>query len=688
MRGERHAASRLPLGPSRFLLIAIVLVAAFLRLYRLDAQSLWNDEGNSARIAERSMDLIVEGAAGDVHPPGYYLLLHFWRGAFGQSEFALRSLSAVAGGILVALTYLVGRRIVNETTGLTAAFLGAVSPFGVYYSQEARMYALLAALSALSTLIAIGVVETASPERRSGTGDWLGGLSPLLLAAYVLANGAGLYTHYAFAFVTLAHNAFFGVWWLVDQGRGRVDWKSLTAWMTAQGALVLLYLPWLPTALGAAGWDPAGGGYDLGPALLDVLRVMVVGITLPAAEARAAIAAGGLLLVAGLGPWACARGRNRQRALLRGWGTAGLVIYLVVPVALFFAFDLYKPAWLKFLVVLLLPFHVIVASGGDGLARLLAGLWQGGEPESGYGASGASLVRTGLSVLILAPLLASAGLSLRNLAFNPAYFRDDYRQLAADIEAMRRPGDGIILNAPNQWEVFTYYYPDKDVYPAPYRPADGEAERFLTSILEEHERLFVLYWGDREADPKKRVESRLADRAYKAADRWYGTVRLATYGAAPLPQRPTMELDARFVGQGDEVPEAGEEWMLLRGYALAAKGSFGAGDVIPVTLFWEAGEAIQESYKVTLQLLDGSGNLVAQVDTVPRDNLAPTTLWAPGELIVDRYGVYVPDDLPAGQYSLLVAAYDAVTGERMSVSSDGAEVGDHLGLTQVTVTPQ
>ena len=78
-----------------FLVLLFVLaLAAFLRFYLLDGQSFWNDEGNSARIAERSLQLITEGAAGDIHPPLYYYLLHFWRGLFGSSEFALGSLSA------------------------------------------------------------------------------------------------------------------------------------------------------------------------------------------------------------------------------------------------------------------------------------------------------------------------------------------------------------------------------------------------------------------------------------------------------------------------------------------------------------------------------------------------------------------------------------------------------------------
>ena len=79
------------------LLSALVALAVGLRMYKIDAQSLWYDEGNSARIAERSVALIIAGAAGDIHPPLYYLLLKFWRALFGSGEAALRSLSAACG---------------------------------------------------------------------------------------------------------------------------------------------------------------------------------------------------------------------------------------------------------------------------------------------------------------------------------------------------------------------------------------------------------------------------------------------------------------------------------------------------------------------------------------------------------------------------------------------------------------
>jgi mannosyltransferase len=644
---------------SCFLLFAILLLAAALRFYRLDAQSFWNDEGNSARIAERTVGLILEGAAGDIHPPGYYLLLHAWRALFGQSEFALRSLSVVAGVVLVVFTYLLGRHLFGEATGLMAAFLGTLSPFAVFYSQEARMYALLAALSAASTYLLVRLLTPNQQTGKPANRRWI--------VAYVLSSVAGLYTQYAFIFILLVHNAAFGLWWLTSARRSVHRWRWLAVWGGMQVAVVVLYLPWLPTVLrSVANWPSARQAYELGPALLDVLRILNVGITLPLEQATIMLAGAVVLLIVGLWP------RREERM---GWfGVASAALYLLLPVALVFAFDLYKEAWLKFLLVVAAPFNVLVAHGVDNIAHVVPGDWRA------IGKDRLSNLRFPISFTAIAFIITATFPSLHNLYFDPAYFRDDYRQIAADIAAAARPtdaarpADAIILNAPNQWEVFTYYYPDQDVYPAHYRPSPHGVEVFMAPLAEQYSRLFVLYWGDAESDPNRRIERWLAANTYKASDRWYGRVRLATYGVAPLPEEPAVSLDARF-----------GEAIRLRGYALD-DAAFAPGDILPVTLFWEAETPATERYKVTVQLLDGAGQLVAQHDTEPGGGLMPTDTWQPGQAVTDRCGILLPADLSPGSYTLVVALYHSTGGERLPVTLDGDPVSDHLVLSDIEVT--
>jgi len=176
-----------------FLLVAILLLALGLRLFNLDAQSLWNDEGTSVAVAQRDLATIARDAAQDIHPPLYYWLLSGWLRLTGPSEFAVRALSAFLGVVLVALVYVLGRLLANRWVGLAAAFLAAINPFQIYYSQEARMYMLLAVLTAATMLALVRFVERDSIPA---------------LGVLVLLEAAGLYTHYSFLFVILIFIAF------------------------------------------------------------------------------------------------------------------------------------------------------------------------------------------------------------------------------------------------------------------------------------------------------------------------------------------------------------------------------------------------------------------------------------------------------------------------------------------------
>jgi mannosyltransferase len=152
-------------------------------------------------------------------------------------------------------------------------------------------------------------------------------------------------------------------------------------------------------------------------------------------------------------------------------------------------------------------------------------------------------------------------------------------------------------------------------------------------------------------------------------------VRLATYGTSPLPQQPAVVLDADF-----------GEAMHQLGYALSGDPLV-PGDILAVTLFWEARAPTTEPFKITVQLLSDAGPPVAQHDGEPVGGFAPTTIWQPGQAVTDRHGVLIPADLPPGNYTLVVAVYHAATGERLPVAVDGESVGDHLPLAEIAIPP-
>lgn len=133
----RHAAHSVPFP---FVLLAFAGALA-LRLIRLGAKSLWSDEAASWGNAIEPVTAIMAGQ--DIHPPGYYLLLH-WITAISQSEFALRFPSAIASSLGAAVVFAVGWKLFGPRVGAIAGSLAVVSPLDVWYAQEARQPAIAA----------------------------------------------------------------------------------------------------------------------------------------------------------------------------------------------------------------------------------------------------------------------------------------------------------------------------------------------------------------------------------------------------------------------------------------------------------------------------------------------------------------------------------------------------------------
>jgi len=118
----------------------LLVAAAALRFHGLDRLSLWADElwvviGSAQDTLSAMFDWIYYR---DNHPPGYYLLLRYDQQWFGNSDFAIRFPSAVAGTLLVAATWRFGKKHLTPHAGLLAAILVMASYPAIYYSQEAR----------------------------------------------------------------------------------------------------------------------------------------------------------------------------------------------------------------------------------------------------------------------------------------------------------------------------------------------------------------------------------------------------------------------------------------------------------------------------------------------------------------------------------------------------------------------
>jgi mannosyltransferase len=663
-------------------LIAILLLALGLRAYRLDSQSLWNDEGTSVALATRSLGQITQGAAADIHPPLYYYLLHFWQQAFGQSEKAVRSLSVLVGVLLVFATYLLGQRLRGAPVGLLAAFLAAVSPFQVYYSQETRMYILAALLSAVSVyLLVLFVGRPASISAKALTTS--GGI--VLLVAWVVVTAAAVYSHY-FAFtVVLAENLAFGLWLLRDDRnpfspRKRVS--ILLPWLAAQVAVALLFLPWLRVILQQWGnWPATSEPFGLPTLLVRAATVFSLGRQVEPAAVVWPVAAFSVVFLLGVLPW----GEWEGGRPLVSWPL--LVLYCFTPILVMYLLSLRRPLYE--------PKHLLVAAPayalllGNGLWRLAAGLSHLAQrlmsalrpppaahlPSAiGYRPSAAHLLSAigalGLAAATVSPLAA--------YYFDPRQARDDYRGLVRYVQAASRTGDAILLDAPGQVETFDYYYHGAlPRYPLPQqRPIDERAtEADLQRLMAQHSRIWGIFWAEQESDPHRFIERWLDDHAYKATDRWFGSVRLTLY-AVPLATPATI--------QHPQTAFLGDSIQFL-GYSLGP-GPTSAGDILQLTLYWQAVKPIGERYKVFTHLLDPGESIWGQRDAEPGGDKKITTTWKPGEVVPDNYGLLVLPGTPPGTYNIEIGMYRADTGQRLPIFAAGGRApGDRLLLGPVQV---
>lgn len=166
-------------------IIAITLTGATLRFATLTSQSYWFDEASTVHEMHLSFGGLLHLIhVGESTPPLYFALAWVWAKLFGTGEAGLRSLSAVAGTAAIPLTYAFGRELVSPRAGLAAAALAAVSPFMIWYSQEARAYMLLGAFCGASLLY------FARAMRRPGRRDlsWWAVFSALALATHFFAG--------------------------------------------------------------------------------------------------------------------------------------------------------------------------------------------------------------------------------------------------------------------------------------------------------------------------------------------------------------------------------------------------------------------------------------------------------------------------------------------------------------------
>lgn len=348
--------SRLYPGP--LLVLGTMLLAAVLRAHGLGELPLRGDEAWSEWFAHRPVqDAWRLTARHDTHPPLYHTLLSGWISLFGNSEAALRSLSAACSVATVPIVYLLGRAVTgnarSRTVGALAGLFFALAPVQVDFAQETRPYAALGLAVALMLYGACRVLRLAEPPQPAvPTGAELRWAHAIGWSTLVAGSALALWLHNTAALVVAS---VWAVLLVAAISLRRANPMLLRGLLIAGLLVALLYAPFLPYLLEQVGrvstgfWVKAPSVNDLEFGLLYLFG---------SRHGHTAIAALTFCVVATLGLRFLYAGEHR-------WMVTLLAVAMLAPILLEFALSrVGRPFFLpRTLIYTLVPFFVFVAAG-------------------------------------------------------------------------------------------------------------------------------------------------------------------------------------------------------------------------------------------------------------------------------------------------------------------------------------
>ena len=631
---------------NRVFILLIALFAFALRAYRLDAQALWWDESLTVYRATRDLATILENTiviqtvvTTDLMPPLYFLLQHFLVLAFGISEFALRFLSLAVNVATVPLIYALGKRWFSSRVALLAAFLAALSPFYVWYAQEARPYALVLFFSTLAIYALVRTIDSGRGQTPTNADKnnlvrvhLRSSASYLWLFTYILATIASLCTHYYAGFLLPFHVALIAL----------TVWREKKMWvwifLPAIPSISIIFL--LPIVLRGA-----VGNVNSGPTIValdvilrDLLNSFSVGITMDAAQAVWIDVALLLLFIIGI-------------SITPHASRLTLVAYLALPLLALLVAQLARPLYQN--------------------SRYFIAI----SPAFYLGVAALASRRKIFAVPVLAIFLLGAIPSLNNLYFDPRWGKDDHRAWAQDLRERVYSGDVLILNSPHTEELFHYYADDiVPIITLPILRSDGKPSpdadlAIVREALTQHARVWYLEMHAPFDDPDQRIEKLLHEQGVlldQTNARGTSTKITLSRFARALPIANTRDIshphDFAFEGH-----------LRLRGYD--APATMKPGSRATIKLFWQIDEPVGEDYAVSLRLVDASGAMLAQWDTSPLGNRAGSSTWQPKQIVVDAREVRVPAN--PGSYRWQIVPYHAATGNPL---------GEPVTLSETQIT--
>jgi mannosyltransferase len=463
---ERPARTRLSAG---WVVAAITVAGAVLRVSTLDTRSLWLDETTAVRQASWSIPYMLSQMSDNVHPPLFHTLLHFWILAFGRSEVVLRCFPLVWGIAAIPLMYWAARTVYDRRVGFIAAVAVAASPFFIWYSQEVRMYSMMLVFAVVST----GAMWKAMRDDRL---RWW--------AVFSVATAAGLMTQYFYSVLVVGQSAYF-LWAFVrdrirrfggpDDTRGplgrrwglREDFAELAGWA---GAVLVASLPmiwWIPQVLAHRdlfrgishafnyGWAPPAFGIHFDELILVPVQ-WVFGFHSTLAM-RDLVAMWPLLITLVFVSVGMARHVSDRTSYLvfAGIGGAGIIATL----------GTWQPILeARYFTAAMVPIMIIAAHLIDDL-----------KPPT--------------KRAVVYALLAVSLVAWLDQSFDPnSIVKWDNRQAMATVASGYEPGDAILL-VPNFASSIPEYYLPADIYPfvkrVPYYDALGQPRNSPAQLAED-----------------------------------------------------------------------------------------------------------------------------------------------------------------------------------------------------------
>jgi uncharacterized membrane protein len=494
-------------------MLLILAVGFALRFYHIGEQSLWIDEAEMySKAALPDLRSVIGPVLGYAEPPLYVGLLHFWL-KLGDTDTNLRLLSVLFGVGTIYLFYELFTVMFNQTVGIWSAVLLAINPVHVWYSQEARMYALLLFLFTLSTLFLWKAIE--NPRGW----NWVVYGASLLLCSL---------THIGTLFLGLSHGLFI----LLQKNRRAVMMKSLATYSIVGFILFPMVLNFIkgfsenpipqvdkPFSILNLGYVffSQGLGFSFGPSIYDIQKNLSVAVIRPY-WMQISWAALIFLIPLSLGLlWCWKTSRRHDR---REWWLMALM--LTVPSLVPFALDGMTQMTLN-------PRHVLVC--------LI--------PYVGFLALGInSMVKPWATCSFLA-IAAVSAISLSNLYWNPRYAKEDARGTATYLAGVADYNTPIFVASFHK--PIKRYLGSFRVY-GPMRmpfPQSPDIESNLKALSANSTRFFFVDLRSEYFDPNGRIESTCNLLFNRLAERKFHGIRVVQYenvlGISPSSTLPSGE---------------------------------------------------------------------------------------------------------------------------------------------------